>query len=241
MKSLVNSFILFSIITSLIFGPKITFADNGSHNFTAHQIAPDTGDTSTGFISGKKYVDHDFLWESWQGWDAYFNSKAYNDLSPSGLEVDINFYGYDNNVFSDGPRSELQSNEGVYWSSDVPYAYIDTTFSDSSDEPGAGLGSGYWLMALESEYYEMFTYLEDTSTTYDDYKVRVARTHKHDGGWYGDTCDGSYDNPWCRFQDGPTVEVIPNWHGETPTVDHTWHDPNFNYAYESPEHNYNTP
>lgn len=256
MKRLTKLSIILLALLSIF--PNIAFADYGSHSYTAHQIAPDTGNTTAEFINGtdQKYVDHDFLWESWQSWDAYWSSSAFEGKSPVGMEVDINFYGYDcvstaanpcagRYVFATEPRSEYQSSRGTYWTSDVPYAYIDVTYLDNEEEPGVGMGSGYWVLANESEYYEMFTHVtaDDTylDTTYDDYKVRVARTHNHNDGWYGDSCDGSYDNPWCNFQDDPSVEVIPNWHGNTPEVDHVWHDPKFNYAYIDGNHDNNTP
>lgn len=200
--------------------------------------------------TGTHYASHQLYWDSGsQDFEAYYNSNAYNDHSPSGMEIALNFYGYDKEktylcdgcekayVFADGPYSESQDDKGSYWNSDMPYAYIDTTAADNEDEPGAGLGSGYWLLADYDTWYFAWTDLTGATTDADDYKVLVQRTHRHD---YSTTPQGScsniYTNPWCYYTDGTSSEAVESWAGNAPETQRSWNYPG-QYPFVDPSNN----
>lgn len=213
-------------------------------------IAPAFGDTEILIDNdnGVRGVQHFFYWADAQAdWNAYQKADTGSSSSwkgiptgpyggPSGMEIDTVFYGYDKTslpssggythyVFSSGPKSESQSSRDTYWGSDMPYAYIDVTFSDNPVEPSIGIGSGHWSSASGGYYYSWSMGRDSSSNTYrivdyDDYKVQISRTHRHTkSGSIGGKCNGSYSDPWCRFADGNTdgyIAPIKPWSGMTP-------------------------
>jgi len=261
-----GKFLSFIIILGLVISmlPTATFAHNGAHSYSAIYIAPRYGNTSTHlyYDDGSRYVDHNYMWSTSQSFQAYYAENAYQGLGPVGMEIDTNFRGYDQTkgpdgsvlhryVWTTGPYSESQSSKGVHWGSDAPYAYIDVTFSDSKDEPTVGLGSGMMGLANKGKWYNAWSRVSTKNpdsygpvATYDDYKVVITRTHHHDSGWYGGTCDGAYNNPWCHFEDGHTtggkVKAIPAWKGNAPDmVGFDWLYPTYSATYVAPSHDYN--
>ncbi|MFD1407921.1 hypothetical protein ACFQ49_07105, partial [Kroppenstedtia eburnea] len=172
--------VIFSCSTSVL-------AHDGVTNFAADKIAPTYGMTGAwidyqlpGYTNDPaRYIEHNFVWEEKQGLEAYEPENAFEGLDPSGMEIDLNFYGYDDVVWGQGAYSEDQDSN--FWYTDMPYGYIDTSFDDNDDEPTIGLGSGYWFLAQHSTYYYATSYLKEPYTAEkDDFKVTVSRTHFHD-------------------------------------------------------------
>jgi hypothetical protein len=125
--------------------------------------------------------------------------------------------------------------QGVYWNSDMPYAFIDISTGDNPDEPSAGIASGWWLMANYDSWYFAWTDLARVSTHKDDYKVYIARGHHHD---YSVTprgdCTDNYTNPWCYYTDGPSAEPIGAWEGNAPETDNSWDYPTYDNPWVDP-------
>ncbi|WP_085993149.1 hypothetical protein [Oceanobacillus senegalensis] len=251
--------VLLVLLLSLLFVSKVS-ADDGQHNFNAKEIAPRFGTTDTFVdyynpqVPEGRFVQHSLFWDESQPLDAYFKDQAYNGYSPSGLEISIRFDGYDNYgpangpyVWGTGPMAEDRmsgdSTEGVYWINEMPYGYIDTTFSDSLQEPGANLGSGWFALINKGNWYYSGTYLDKGLAYQDDFKVRVARTHKHKSGEVAGQCSGEIGDPWCYFQDGPSYEAVESWRGNAPGKA-DWNYPfvypeKFDYPYVEPSYRFN--
>jgi hypothetical protein len=221
-------------------------AHDGEHYFPADQIAPITGVSGAwidyhvdiGTKDPARFIEHSFVWAEEQGFEAYEHENAFEGLAPSGMEIDLSFYGYDKTVWSPGAYSEDQ--DSTFWYNDMPYAYIDTSFLDNSEEPTIGLGSGYWYLASPEYVYYAATYLREPYTAeFDDFKVTVTRTHFHED-YPPLLCSGKYDDPWCRFEDGypekGSVKVVPSWAGSAPGQ-YWWEYPDYDFPFVDPKHN----
>lgn len=234
--------------TQQSFAASLDYTGEIDSSIPDYWIVPSLGSTETAidyYKSGGPHhvVQHSFYWPSSVTDNGYENAYdyEYNGMGPSGMEIDIIFNGHDKtyeyygrdrvnkgNVFGVAPYSESQSSEGNWWGSDMPYSYIDTSFSDNVDEPTAGIGSGGWRDAAGSTWYTAWTFLDVSDSAdhkiveNDDYKVQVSRTHKEPEGHYsGKFCTGNIDDPWCRWADahpkGPTLP-IPTWTGKAPGI-----------------------
>ncbi|WP_277674168.1 hypothetical protein [Piscibacillus halophilus] len=247
MKKIISLLIILFGITII---SSNVYAHDGEHNYDPDEIAPTYGETQTWVdyynpdVPEGRAVQHSFLWEEDKSLRAYYYANAFEGYSPPGMEIAINFDGHDTYgpgnsrlVWATGPIVDNQSGSGgTYWMNEMPYGYIDTTFSDSHNEPGANLGSGRFGLIDRGVWYNAATYLEDGNTAADDYKVRVARTHKHNEGEVMGMCSGDTGDPWCYFQDGPGFEAVESWRGNAPGETYYWNIPynQFDYDFVDP-------
>ncbi len=236
------------LLVAIIFScSSYVLAHDGVHNFPADKIAPTYGKTGAWidyYLEGytedpARYIEHTFVWFEDRGFEAYLPENAFEGLDPSGMEIDISFYNYDDAAWGQGAYSEHP--ESPFWYNDMPYGYIDTSFLDDDEEPTIGLGSGYWLLATPDTYYYAASYLREPYTAeFDDFKVTVSRTHFHDEWDYPMICSGKYEDPWCRFEDGypdkGPARVVPSWAGEAPGQ-FQWMYPDYDFPYIEPKHN----
>lgn len=104
---------------------------------TSYQYAPAYGRTYIGSDSGGRYVRQYMNWSNLADRLEWFK-RPYApgaNFSAGTFEQDTFFYNYDGQAYGSAPSG--------YWSSDLPYPYVDTQAFDPPEEKAVTVGSAH--------------------------------------------------------------------------------------------------
>jgi hypothetical protein len=144
---------------------------------------------------GSRYVSMTFAWSDVSGFAAH-----------STYEQDFLLDNYDASplgpgTYLDRSRRLDQTPTLIYWTSDLPAAYLDTRLGDGNDEIAYSIGSGNAAAIRPNVRYTTVIEAKPGDAERDSARLSAQLGHQKPAG-----CEST----WCSFDD-TSVDIFPAW------------------------------
>lgn len=172
------------LVFSLLISPTaILYADIGTVScsiITDTEFVPSWGKV---YVAQDQYSRYIYQWMYWH------NNQRLSWLNSNGestYEPDAFFYNYDGLAYGDSPSG--------YWASDMPSPYVDTQFSDSSQEKAVTIGSANAVLLHSGVVYYTVTRMISGAGSSSWAKLSSQRGRRVPSNCYTTWCSFGCDN-----------------------------------------------